>query len=1066
MVPLQKPLKPTPYVPLKPKPKQRRLRIVALVALPRNRLPMKVDKKVKKLIDEISPYYSKENIQKFKKELKFIKRAKITKIMKSFKGNLASYRFSIMNDSDPSIQLLATRKELKEKLLSLLNEKKGLKFGLTQKLRMKKETEDGVIYREPYFNSKSKTITHPDMINELIMEAEEEILNKIADWISEGSNWVIELILDHYLNIIAYTPLRGSSYIPLPKELQNSMLGLINPKNLDDNECFRWCHNRKLSPEKKNPQRITLKDKESIKKLDYSGVTFPVQYKDYNKIEQQNQINVNVFGYIGFFYPIHLSKEKYDTDLNLLYIEEGGGKDPPDPSGHYVLIQDFNQLMYSFNKHKEKKYFCMRCLHGFSRNDLLEKHSPDCFALNGTQKIELPAPGSKIYFKNYHRIQPVLFVVYADFEALTKKIDTCHQSNDKSFTDPYQKHQACGYGYIVVCHQDQSYSKPVQYYRGRNVTKKFIESIYREVQSCKKVMKKHFNKPLIMTKENELHFQNSVRCYICQKEYTNSDEIRYQPVRDHCHITGKYRGSAHNCCNLQLRIDPKKLKIPVIFHNLKGYDSHFIIKKLGKNINISVIANNFEKYISFEIEDCLQFIDSFQFMSSSLDRLSSNLPKDKFIYTDLEFGDPSNLELLKKKGVYPYDYMDSFNRFEETELPPIKEFYSVLNKTDISITEYQHAREVWDTFKTKNLGEYHDLYLKTDVLLSADVFENYRKNCLNYYGVDPCHYFTSPGLAWDAMLRMTKVELELISQIDMQLFIEKGLRGGISYIAHRYAKANNKYMENYNPEKDDSYLMYLDANNLYGWAMSQRLPTGNFKWLNPEMVNLGNYTENSDKGIILEVDLEYPEELHQLHDDYPCAPEKMIIKNEMLSDYARKLKEEHSVSSGKVSKLVTILFNKEKYVLHYRNLQLYLSLGLKLKKIHRVLEFDQSPWLKEYIDFNTEMIKKAKNSFEKDFFKLMNNSVFGKTMENLRKRVNIDLVTDEKRLNKLSAKPAYVSSKIFNENLVAIHTKKERLLLDKPSYVGMSILDLSKTLMYDFHYNYIRKKFRVSATFY
>ena len=286
LVPLQKPLKPTPYVPLKPKPKQRRLRIVAPVALPRNRLPMKVDKKVKKLIDEISPYYSQENIQKFKKELKFLKKATITKIMKSFKGNLASYRFSIENDSDPSIQLLATRKELKEKLLSLLNEKKGLKFGLTQKLRMKKETEDGVIYREPYFKSKAKTITHPDMINELIMEAEEEILNKIADWISEGSNWVIELILDHYLNIIAYTPLRGSSYIPLLKELQNSMLGLINPKNLDDNECFRWCHVRKLNPQKKDPQRIKLTDKESIKKLDYSGVTFPVSYKDYNKIEK------------------------------------------------------------------------------------------------------------------------------------------------------------------------------------------------------------------------------------------------------------------------------------------------------------------------------------------------------------------------------------------------------------------------------------------------------------------------------------------------------------------------------------------------------------------------------------------------------------------------------------------------------------------------------------------------------------------------------------------------------------------------------------------------------------
>ena len=358
------------------------------------------------------------------------------------------------------------------------------------------------------------------------------------------------------------------------------------------------------------------------------------------------------------------------------------------------------------------------------------------------------------------------------------------------------------------------------------------------------------------------------------------------------------------------------------------------------------------------------------------------------------------------------------------------------------------------------------MYLKTDVLLLVDVFENFRDKCLNIFGLDPCHYFTSPGLSWDAALKKTKVKLDLITDIDMALFIEKGLRGGISYIAHRYARANNKYLPDYNPELDDSYLMYLDANNLYGWAMCKRLPTGNFKWLNnlPETSEeiepfLNKYTEDSDRGIILEVDLEYPKELHDLHNEYPCAPEKKIITDELLSDYARIIKEEHSVSSGKVPKLVTTLNDKEKYVSHYRNLQLYLSLGIRIKKIHRVLEFNQSEWLKEYIDFNTEMRKNAKNSFEKDFFKLMNNSVFGKTMENLRKRVNIELVTNEKRLNKLSAKPTYVSSKIFNENLVAVHTKKEKLLLDKPSYVGMCILDLSKTHMYDFHYNYIKKKY-------
>ena len=245
-------------------------------------------------------------------------------------------------------------------------------------------------------------------------------------------------------------------------------------------------------------------------------------------------------------------------------------------------------------------------------------------------------------------------------------------------------------------------------------------------------------------------------------------------------------------------------------------------------------------------------------------------------------------------------------------------------------------------------------------------------------------------------------------------------------------------------------------------GLSQYLPTGGFKWLSQkkiEKINLGEYTVNSNKGLILEVDLEYPQKLHDLHDDYPLGPEKVKVTKDMLSDYCKLIANKYKISSGLVHKLIPTLSNKEKYVLHYHNLQSYLNLGLKLNKVHRVLEFNQSPWLKQYIDFNTQKRTSAKNSFEKDFFKLMNNSVFGKTMENIRKRVDVRLVTSKEKLSKLASKPTYVSSKIFNENLVAVHKIKETLTLNRPAYVGMCILDLSKTLMYDFHYNYIKQKY-------
>ena len=258
-------------------------------------------------------------------------------------------------------------------------------------------------------------------------------------------------------------------------------------------------------------------------------------------------------------------------------------------------------------------------------------------------------------------------------------------------------------------------------------------------------------------------------------------------------------------------------------------------------------------------------------------------------------------------------------------------------------------------FNMKNMGDYHNNYLKKDVQLLANVFEKFIDTYLKFYKPDPCHYFSSPGLSWDAMLKITGVKLEKIFNIDMYLFIEKGLRGGISYIAKRYAKANNKYMKNYDPKKPSKFITYLDMNNLYGWAMSGYLPYGGFKWLkNVDNFDVNSVSEKSPIGYILEVDLEYPDELHVLHNDYPLAPEKLAIPYDMLSDYCKKIADEYRIKVGDVMKLIPNLGNKTNYVLHYKNLQLYLSLGMKLTKIHKMLKFKQSDWMKKHINFNTE----------------------------------------------------------------------------------------------------------------
>ena len=1102
---LPEPLKPTKSIqkPI-PKPLVKSKRPLPRVKPKRKpsskpKAPKPIDKKVKKFIDEITPYYKPEAIESFNKILKDKKslRVNIVKKRQALRNRVKSFEVALIERKDPSKQLYYTTPGVAEELEDILNRDGGMKAQVTLHVLFKKKKieyrDDGQAkevfeYKDAYFNSTAFTILNEYQIIDALDKAAEEINNKIAVWLSEGSGWIIVEIRSHYVNIVKYLPLRGNSYIPSPKELRNSMCGLINLKNID-NECFRWCHNRHLNPRKKNPQRITKEDRESVKGLDYTGITFPVTINQINRIEKQNKINIYLFGYDTVKkrpYPVQISPENYDDNLNLLYIE--GKNELGEETTHYVLIEDFSKFNSKFTKHKGKKHFCMHCLQCFYSNESLAKHRVYCLAINGVQAIELPQKyidknGVErtpcVYFKNHHKTLPVPFGIYADFECTTEKISSCQPSDKKSYTEKYQKHTACSFGYKVVCHYDKKYSRDVVIYRGEDCIQKFMKCMFEEVKNCQSIIRDNFNKPLKMTKKDEKAFTKAKRCHICEKKYTEDDV----PVRDHCHVTGKYRGSAHQTCNLKLQISAEKIKIPVIFHNLKGYDSHFIMNELGElikkeekipdnvyimnkegkmvkdesvsRISVSVIAQNAEKYMAFYIGKHISFIDSYAFTSRSLDELAGNLEDRDFIYIKDYFTDPVQFNLMKRKGVYPYDYMDSFSKFNDTELPQREDFYSLLKGENISEDDYSHAQNVWNTFNLQNMGEYHDLYLQKDILLLTDVFENFRKTCLTYYGLDPLHYITSPGLAWDAMLKMTGINLELITDIDMQLFIEKGLRGGISYIAHRHAKANNKFIKNYDPDKQSSYIMYLDANNLYGWAMSKPLPYRNFRWVNADSVIAKEY----GIGHIYEVDLEYPEDLHDLHNDYPCAPEKLKVTDDMLSDYCREIKEKFKISSGNVNKLIPTLSDKKNYVLHERNLKLYLSLGLKLKKVHRVLEFDEKPWLKEYIDFNTENRKNAKNAFEEDFFKLMNNSVFGKTMENVRKRSNIYLETDPDHLLRQVAKPTYVSHKIFHENLVALHMKKNILVLDKPSYVGMCILDLSKVLMYDFHYNFIKAKY-------
>ncbi|GFX83941.1 uncharacterized protein TNCV_4286611 [Trichonephila clavipes] len=269
------------------------------------------------------------------------------------------------------------------------------------------------------------------------------------------------------------------------------------------------------------------------------------------------------------------------------------------------------------------------------------------------------------------------------------------------------------------------------------------------------------------------------------------------------------------------------------------------------------------------------------------------------------------------KGIYPYEYMDTFQKFNEGCLPSKEAFFSSLTNETVSDDDYAHCQNVWKSFNLKTLGEYHDLYVTSDVILLADVFQNFRQLCLNFYKLDPCHCYTAPGLAWQACLYMSRVKLELFTDLDMHLFVERGIRGGISMISHRFSSANNKYLDSYDENKPSKYILYLDANNLYGWAMSQPLPTHGFEWIT-QPIDFMEIPDESDIGYILEVDMDYPQNLHNLHNDYPLAPETLNVTNDMLSPYCKEIAQEHNLNTNSyISKILMYNFHykyiKSKY---------------------------------------------------------------------------------------------------------------------------------------------------------
>jgi hypothetical protein len=912
----------------------------------------------------------------------------------------------------------------------------------------------------------------------------------------------------------------------------------------EDNKCFAWALLRGMYPlkgELGGIQRQSVNDlKDHLQELvlpKNASYPIPLDSRIFLAIEEKNTwCSFSVF-YLGHregeIYQVYLSHFRRERER---HIRLGVITDPRDSSkAHFVLIRKMGALLGK--THKEQQEICEYCL-TFHALNKIKDHEALCRSHQPT-KVIMPTPNSedhKLQFRQWQYRLVAPFVIYADFECLLLKPENATQS-------VVHQHVPCGFAYTIICqysfHEKEFSSflkkplKEIRTYIGPNAAATFLQWLWDDAKLLWSLVNEKAKEYEEQPGDREA-FITATHCHICSRPFVAGDRKHL----DHDHFTGEYRGAAHDTCNEHYTTWKKYYQVPVIFHNLRGYDGYIIIRGvkdvLPKTVKIEPIAKSPEKYTSFtlcmpdsknEQKLSIRFIDSIQFMQGSLDQHVNNLRnsfKDEkdlssafsivserlpFVIGQSDSLSSSQFQMALRKGIFPYEYMTSMDSLNETQLPNKEAFSSSLSGRKLSDEEYQQALDAWDIFHCQTLGDYTKVYVALDVLLLACVFERFRATCLHPtqgYGLDPVHFVTAPSLSWSAMLYHNykqNIIIETMIDEDMLLLVEKGIRGGMCQVFHPLANANYKgmnqknipYLPTYNEHLPESHILYLDANNLYGWAMSQPLPFGDYVWEkyleerpNPsvaiqghdpsiwfeeDMKLISSYIQQLDPfgpyGWILEVDLDYLKELHDKHNDYPLCPER---KRMTPSPYTIQLAEklglnvlQHKERKLGYEKLVLDLSDKRNYVIHYRNLQQCLDLGLQLKKVHRVFRFKQSAWLKSYIDMNTERRKQAKDSVAKDFFKLMNNSIFGKTMEQVRKRRNVEFIIGNKKIQrakKILSSPFIKSYQIIEDDaILALNKHHQKVVMNRPVILGMTILDLSKLHMFNFHYKVMQKHF-------
>ena len=843
-----------------------------------------------------------------------------------------------------------------------------------------------------------------------------------AKFIRDKSGLRLAGVIQFILKMVKYHPLEGSGWQPLPKFLEKKNT-VINIRN-HDQRCFGYAllyFLERANLPAKNCFRPSLYKEEMFLRYQLDTIPYPISPNDVHLYEDQLQMNINVFSFFDdeghARHPLVISRKNHKRVANLLYWKE-----------HFSPIISIPHLFSDITKHGHVHNICLRCLGHFYSPEILSRHQQLCTRDDFMSVLHvLPVPGTEraqLKFNQFRNTTKAPFVIYADFESILEPLGRHVHRTTLS-----QLHKVCAAAAILCSYMPDFNQRTIIKFGPQALSDFLDELIIWENEIIAVLIRNLKMKSLNMRQQAE--FDNATRCYLCRHEFMKN-ELKGPKVRDHDHITGEFLGAAHRQCNLER---PVRFQIPVFFHNFRGYDAHLIVHEFGKRPDreIKVIGQNMEKYLQVQWGDNMVFRDSLQFLPASLEQLVASLIKtgrDKFINLHkvvAKISPNSNVALLERKGVFCYDHINTFERLEEPALPNQEAFFNKLSGEECSEADYAHAQQVWTEFKCNTLKDYMSLYLLSDICLLADVFETFRSNSLEEYQLDPAYYVSAPQLAWNALLKFINRPIPLITDPEMYRMIQPNIRGGICHASVRYARANNKFMGSlYDPTKPTSFIMEVDANNLYGWAMSQAMPDSDFEWLSDaecremehRLINVVERNEifGHNRGYIFEVDMDYPQELHERDDDYPMAPELITIEAQITGEKQHELRAQYfGAACPFTRKLVCSFLPKKHYVVLGDLLVFYLDRGMSLVNIHRAIRFSSSPYIAGYIANNTAKRQQYKHDdVKKSFYKLMNNAPYGKTIENVARRSDIRLLNDMEKARKLAEKPHCVDFRVFD----------------------------------------------------